>query len=220
MKRFIAAAFAIAASASIAPAETNTFGNRVAFEASVAGLVTEDFQTFNGVGDFHAGTVDIGPFTIQSNFAQDGRGTFQTGAEADGLSFNGSVYGDAVVLTGSPLTFAFDQEVFAFGIDLDEFGDITPGDPSTISFLDQSFEPDVVAFGGNGLNTGDDTQPYFFGVTSDIGFTSVVFAATGDGFGFDNVSFSSVARMPLPAPLAMLAFSVLGLFVYRKRQTA
>ena len=67
MKSVITAAFAIVATASIATAETNTFADRVAFEASVAGLVTEDFHSFNGVGDFHAGTVDIGPFTIQEN---------------------------------------------------------------------------------------------------------------------------------------------------------
>jgi len=121
-----------------------------------------------------------------------------------------------VVTTAFPLTFTFDEDIFAFGIDLDEFGDVP--DPSTISFLDQSFEPDVVAFGGVGLTTDDDTQPYFFGVTSDVGFNSIVFSAVGDGFGFDNVSFSTVAAVPLPAPLAMLAFGVLGLFVYRKRQ--
>jgi hypothetical protein len=216
MKSLFTAAFAIVAMASVSTTETNTFADRVAFEASVAGLVTEDFETFNGVGDFHAGTVDIGPFTIQSNISQIGRGTFQTGVEADGLTFNGSVYGDAVVATGSPLTFTFDEAIFAFGIDLDEFGDMP--DPSTIGILGETFEPDVLAFGGGGLTTGDDSKPYFFGVTSDIGFTTVTFAASGDGFGFDNVSFSSVAPVPLPAPLAMLAFSVLGLFVYRKRQ--
>ena len=218
MKSVITAAFAIVATASIATAETNTFADRVAFEASVAGLVTEDFQTINGVGDFHAGTVDIGPFTIQSNISQAGRGTFQTGAEVDGLTFNGSVYGDAVVATGSLLTFTFDETIFAFGIDLDEFGD--GPDPSTIGILGETFEPDVLAFGGGGLTTSDDSESYFFGLTSNIGFTTVTYAATGDGFGFENVSFSSVAPVPLPAPLAMLAFSVLGLFIYRKRQSA
>ena len=95
-------------------------------------------------------------------------------------------------------------------------------DPSTISVLDQSFEPDVVRFGGGGLTAGDDTEPYFFGLTSDIGFTTVTFAAAGDwfGFGFDNVSFSSVAPVPLPAPLAMLAFSIVGLFTFRKFRAA
>lgn len=218
MKSLIVAAMAFAASAGVCSAGIVSFGDRAAFQASVAGLFTEDFETFLGTGDFHAGSVDVGPFSIQSGFNQADRGTFQTGAESDGLTFNGSVYGDAVVLTGFPLTLTFDQAIYAFGIDLDEFGDVP--DPSTISILDQVFEPDVVSFGGGGLTTGDDTEPYFFGVTSDIGFTTVTFAALGDGFGFDNVSFSSVAPVPLPAPLALLAFSITGLFAFRKFRAA
>lgn len=108
MRTLIIAATALAASATVCSAAIVTFGDRAAFEATAAGLVTEDFETFLGTGDFHAGSVDIGPFTIQSDLGQAGRGTFQTGSEVDGLTFNGSVYGDAVVATGFPLTLTFD----------------------------------------------------------------------------------------------------------------
>jgi hypothetical protein len=82
MKSVITAAFAIVATASIATAETNTFADRVAFEASVAGLVTEDFQTINGVGDFHAGTVDIGHLRFKVTSAKQVAGHSRLGRKS------------------------------------------------------------------------------------------------------------------------------------------
>lgn len=195
----------IALSGNAVQATIIEYSDRSAFEAALTSFTTQDFESLLGVGDFNSGIVDVGDFTVGSAYSLGGAaGNFVTSSPDGAIDFNGSVFGRAAVLRDLPLSVDFDFEIFAFGVELDEFGDVSGS--STINILGHQLDT-------GGPSVGTDSDPYFFGVISSIGFSNVSFSTqrdpssgSGDGFGFDNFTYSTELVTSVPAPITLYLF--------------
>jgi hypothetical protein len=195
---------------------TNSDAASAAFQASLIGVGTEDFESFA------AGTTA----PLVTDFGAAGTATLTGGGVVYSGSNGGSVARRAYSGTNywetntQDFTITFSNAVAAFGfygIDLGDFNgqvtvDLTNGGTTTYNI------PHTQGTAANGALL-------FWGIidTTDL-FTSVTFSNTGssaDYLGFDDFTIGSreqVIPTPAPAPLALLSLGLLGLWASRRRQ--
>jgi len=187
-------AFAVVA-AQAAPVLT-IYNNRAAWEAAVAGSFSEeDFTGFAGTS-YQVVPVDVGDFSVSKSGSDFGSEWHNVGPDATGNNVNGSAQINAATGEAGGLTLTFDSSIKALG---GNFQGIS--DQRTTSI---NIGGTIVAIPN--LNGG------FWGFTSDTPFTSAFFflsAGAADGFGIDNVVYSSAA-VPEPATLSLLGLGLLG----------
>ncbi len=207
-KSFLASALITGLTAGIAQAAPSYFFNdpvtsRTAFQTSFgASLTKESFET-DTVNGFQ--TLNYAGFTVTSSGA-----TMQsTSASRFVTDGNLALFTDEGTTTQS-YTFTFDQEITAFGIDVND-----------LSYGSMTFRDNLGNVNGNVLlpdNGGPVGGPgftnlQFFGVINSSGFTSVTLeinaGTNSGGIGFDNLEFSPLTATAVAEPLS-LALLVLG----------
>ncbi|MEO0400275.1 MAG: VPLPA-CTERM sorting domain-containing protein [Pseudomonadota bacterium] len=210
------AAFAMTAPS--AYAATVTFTDRVAFEAAAGGVQTEDFSS-QTVGLLAENTANGGfnGFTVTwsdvsgSNMGVgiDDPGFDNRLAWGEDLFFNGSGQ------VGPTITLEFDAPILAIGFDWfdDDTTDVYSLTVGGETFVNGPFD-------SNGSGDG------FFGLVSDVGFSTLVFTSTAQGgfvrpFGVDNIAYALEPNVvPLPAGLPLLLTGLAGLSFAGRRKSA
>lgn len=192
-------------------AATVTFDNRALFSAATDTTQTETFNSFLADVNLSGGVVvDTGLLSVTGpNF-----GFALIDAGGDNITpVNGTAYVQGLGSGGTSLTFSFASSITAFGVDLFAIND--DAERTRIIVDGTTYFLPVVS--GN--------LPSFFGLTSDIGFTSVQFLALiGEDAGFDDVTFGSATASPVPIPAALPLFaaglSAMGFMGWRRKRRA
>lgn len=203
IKHIIASAL-LALPALSSAAVITTYTDRSSWEAAVGAFTTEDFESVTPVTASTAGdTFTLADFdiVIDENHGSIAIASSGTGPVIGGLqSFFGDVHspGSSVPLFQ---TLNFVDPIVAFA------ADFAQGDASgiTISLLGSTFP---IAFSGT----------TFFGITSDVAFSTLDITGGNTGSGFfvmDNVSISG-ASVPEPAGVLLLGIGLVSLTARRK----
>ena len=136
-------------------------------------------------------------------------------------TISGGQWSDRLVPNGASTTWSFAGGADAFGGNWD----LTPGGAGTGIAL-------TLTFFNNGQQVGSQEVPNafaggFFGLTSDVVFSSILLTAGTQGgaaetYRFDNLVFSPASAVPLPAalPLFASALGLGGLVGYRRKRKA
>lgn len=187
----------------VANAAAVTYSDETSFQGAAGTLTTEGF---NGV--FSGSDFDFGPFSVNSSTGSFFRLGFASlvseGSHA--LSFR----------EDTVLTLVFDAAIKAISFDINEYN------RGAMSYSDNAGNHFANAVLPNGAGS------TFFGLTSDVGFTSVSlsFAGGSNGSlaGLDNLQFAQDLQsaqqpntVPLPAGLPLLAAGLAGFGLLRRR---
>jgi hypothetical protein len=191
---WIAIACATLGAASSAGAAIASYTDAAAFSAAAGPLKLETFNDVVGEPDFRTLPLTVGDLTFQG-FGDDQAGrnyidqphTLEDVYDVDGTAIlNGVTW----VESESGFTISFAHAVTAFGGTFAAWNDgfLRGG----MNVLGQLVTPPLTK--GN--------QVRFFGVVSDTPFTQLTFEAVtfSDGFGLDNVLYSSAPRPGVPEP--------------------
>jgi hypothetical protein len=200
ISRLVAAAV-LSLSALAANAAIVTFGSRAAFDATFAGSVVENWDSFaNGTAFANGSTTNgitynssSGDALVTSSFL------FTTSPNGLGNTTNG-FFG-----AGEGITFTFSAPVMAFGIDFNTFATGAGAYTATTNLGDvvgSVFDPFP------GVSTGE-----FIGFSSDVAFTSVTIAnVSGFAYTLDTLrAVDAPSNVPEPGSLALAAFALLSL---------
>ena len=207
-----AAALGAATSAS---AQVTTYTSRSAFSAAAGPLTTQTFNSYTTDTSFRTTPLTFPGFTLAGAGAGQLSENFIDVPPLQFAIFNvdGTPIVNAFTSSASSVIFTFLAPITAFGADFASFQDGIVR--SSIVINGQTIIPDVA--GAENSNT-----VRFLGYTSSTPFTTVTFNGTvGDGFGIDNVSFSSAVTAAVPEPgtwaLMLTGFGAVG-FTMRRRQ--
>lgn len=199
--RKILLALALSSLSMSASAALISYNDRTTFEAAVVGEITDNLESASG--NFQTASIDRGVYSFQADGGFNN--IITTGGFGD---VDGSQFGRVGLNPGDNLTFTFDALIFAFGADLNAFNDVVQRTTVTAVGSGTVFPPI------NPVNQ----QNTFFGVVSDIGFTTLTFSSTRtEGFGIDNITYASVA-VPEPSIIALFAWGLFGLGLARRRK--
>ena len=184
-----------------------------AFQSSLIGVGTEDFESF-AAGTTAPVVTDFGVAGTATLTGVGSISNLNTGGFVSRRAYSGTNFWETN--TGA-FTINFSQAIAAFGfygIDLGDFnGQVTVGlvNGGTTTY-------NIAHTLGSAANG----ALLFWGIidTSNL-FTSVTFANTGssaDYFGFDNLTIGSLEQVAAPAPttLALLSIGLLGLWGRRR----
>ena len=202
----------LASAASIA-----TFTDRTAFEAALASVTTETFNGFTEDTGFENPALDVGDFTLDAG-SNGGNNIVDAAPLLNGgnLSIDGTPYLSFLLSDDQPgsdevADITFNTGITAFGFDHSGIGNASNGKTRLGIILGptvESFLSDL---------TGVASEAGFFGVITDIEFTSVFLAtSTNDSFSLDNLTYGTAPTpVPLPAGLPLLLLGIGGLATVR-----
>lgn len=214
-------AIAILATAQIAHAVPVTFSSETIFLSSISGPSLESFETLSARNPTpdpiatSAFTMSIAP--LLAGFEPDmsildaprGGGVFAT----DGNNF--ILARDLEDFAAFEITFAFDNPITSFGINITDFGDrdLNGGTLSIATNLGDTF---VIA---ETLPVLSDGNLLFFGIVdAAVPFQTLVLTNTtiNDGIAIDEIYFTFPA-VPEPGTLALFGIGLAGLGLMRRR---
>ena len=181
-----------------------TFTDRASFEASAGTVTTQDFESQTVGTNLQNATIDLGDFSLSvvSIFG----GSFNLIDQSSFNAPNGSIFAGIGLGDGETMTLLFDIAITSFGADFGGLNDFVQRSQFEV-LGDILFAPILSG------------EASFFGFASDTAFTSLVIRGLpeSDGFGIDNIS---VAAIPVPATLPLLAGGLGLLALWRRRRTA
>ena len=206
-----------------ASAATTIYNNRASFSAAAGDTTVETFNSFRGQNDFRTTPINLAAFSLVGFGNQGDRNRIDPSPTFSFGSIDGTALVNAFTAGTGATQFAggrggfdinFNAPIFAFGADFTGFG----GADTQITAAGSS-----VNFPAQGLFTKG-----FLGFTSDTAFTNIHFEGSpgkGDGFFFDNATFSSpavAAAVPEPSTwaLMLIGFGAVGYEMRRKNKTA
>ncbi|MEO1659009.1 MAG: VPLPA-CTERM sorting domain-containing protein [Pseudomonadota bacterium] len=213
MKKLVitaAAAFGLVQGA--ASAATTTYTSEAAFLADTGALTLENFNSFTDEPIFANSSLatpsGVSLITAGTPLNNPLRNAINQPATSAGV--DGTAHANVVLNSSDDVfTITLPTAVNAFGAsfaalnDLERRTDLVVNGESIIM---------PVLSGGTSIS--------FFGVTSDVAFTSVSFILVGrtDGFLVDNVYFGEVDPVPVPAAGLLMAGAFAGLAGLRRRK--
>ena len=203
-----ALAFAIALLPCLSSAATVTFTDRATFEGAAGTVTTQDFESQTVGTNLQYVTTDLGDFSLSVDSVFGG--SFNVISDSDFFNApNSSIFASIGLGDGETMTLLFDSAITSFGADFGGLNDDVQRSQFEV-LADILFAPILVG-----------AIPSFFGFTSDTAFTSLTIRglSPSDGFGIDNITYS-VAAIPLPATLPLLAGGLGLLALWRRRRTA
>jgi len=220
----LAAAVAVLVSSTANAAMIDVYDNRLDFRAATGTTaVTEDFNSVTVGTSFIGMPLDLGGFTLERTeglFPGIPTGEIQAGT--GNFSVNGTNFASVGISPSvGELVLNFAVPIFSFGLDLNSFNDeVSAGDTTT---LRTSIWLDGV-IGVPMLTAAPDSITRFLGFTSDTSFSSISFVADllpspGDSFGIDNIEYSTVSAVPVPAAAWLFGSAILGMFGFSRRKT-
>lgn len=197
-----------------------TFDDESAFLASAGDVTVENFNSFTTQQSFDTGSITLDDFTLSTTGPVVGGDNNYIGPTLPGslalsnfddtpIVWARSAGAGNVAADPVDVVFSFDDPTMVFGawyLDLNNAGltDITLSDGTVV-------DPPV----SNAIG--------FFGFVSDTAFSSVIFrtSVANDGFGVDNVTYSSnLAPVPLPAAIWIFGSGLIGLIAIARRKKA
>jgi len=180
------------------------YTDRTIFENTSDAFTIETFNSFDSEVAFHSTPLDVGDFTLSMTGDADTSRNYIDIQPVEFSQFNvdGTTIANVLTNDGSSLIFTFDDSIFSFGAD---FGAFNNGQLRTNILVD-------------GITYSPSIDGVFWGIVSDIGFNTIEFVGLfGDGFGIDNVTYSSVSAVPLPAAAFLFGPALLGFFGFRRK---
>lgn len=210
MKTKLVLALTLAGFMAAVPASALTlYTDEASFLGALSSYTVEDFEGLTG-GDIQS-SYDLGDFTV----AADDIMMVLSGATGQGL-LNHDFTGGPIART---FTVTFDNAINAFGFSMQEWGDL--GVHGTTMLFSNELGENIVV----------DTRPgqigqEFYGVTSNLGFTTVTLFDNEnpfgqDGYVFDNFTYQfhqGNGVVPEPASMALLGLGLAGMTVRRLRK--
>jgi len=168
------------------------YTDRMAWEAALGALTTEDFNSFADGAAVGPGTVFPSGISLSTN--SDIR-DFGFGDIGEGTALNGT--NQTIILPGSPIAFGFDYvDVDLTGVTI-SFGSFAGNLPST-GDADAGVTPDDFGFYGVVL-----------GSTAEM--PGAMFSFSGEGFTLDNLSFTTTLRtVPEPGTFFLVGLGLVG----------
>ncbi|MEM6745822.1 MAG: VPLPA-CTERM sorting domain-containing protein [Pseudomonadota bacterium] len=212
-KLLIAAAGAFGLAQGAASAAITTYTSEAAFLADTGALTPENFNSFTGEPSF-ANTSLATPSGVSLVTTGTLLNDPLRNAINQPLNASSAVDGTAhanVVLNSSDdiFTITLPTAVNAFAASFRALNDLERRTDLVVN--SESIIMPILASG---------TSVSFFGVTSDVAFTSVSFVLVGktDGFLVDNVYFGDAEVVPIPAAGLLMAGAFAGLAGLRRRK--
>lgn len=198
-------------------AAISVYTSRAAFDAAAGTTSSQDFNSFASDTPFNLVPLDVGPFTLSViGSASSSNRIDVPPALFAGFSVDGTAFAAGELNGLNSVLITFDAPITSFGADFAGWND-------TIRRSDLVIDGNVIM-----PPTTVGNQIRFFGVTSDVAFTTVEIRGVpglGDSFGFDNVSFGASATSVVPEPAMCTMWGIGAMFVAiaahgRKRKLA
>ncbi len=202
-RAMILAAAGVLALASVGSA-FDVYSDESAFLAAAPAVTMESFESLAVENDYSHASITVQDFTV-SVTGSSGMGVYDTPPSWDGHATDGSNF---IMISSTPqdLTFAMNNPILAWGINVTDWGDWGAG---TLTFR----------LGSQIVHEMDSTgivsdEEFFWGYLGDQYFDSITLTNTvsGEAYSFDEVYYG----VPEPMTLSMLAAG--GLAALRRRK--
>lgn len=212
MKKYLFLTAAMAFSTQASSAITQVWTNESAFLSANSGLAMESFEQSGLPTSPNTTPIAAGDITISTDSTAFG------GVGVNTFTFFGVTDGNQNIYWGSDddasIFFNFSSAVNTFGINIFDFG--TTGGNPLLTFFDGKGNSTTALTG----ERDEEGELDFFGLASDIAFTTVQLkytGSTGDGIFFDEAYYGNVSAVPVPAAAFLFAPALFGLLGLRRR---
>ncbi len=218
-RKLIGACVGLAMMGMAGTANAITFNSEATFLAAISDPTLESFESLipTNTGTL-GGSITTSNFTVAVTGAGDVAGLFDTltlvgsGISATDGS-NVAVFGTSASFPGTTIVFTFPDFIDAFGFNITDFGDLD----GSLLYSTGSGEFGTIA---TAPAEGGDGSLLFFGLTTDIHFTTFTIQNTAfdDGIGIDELYFTEA---PEPSTLALFAtgLALLAFIGWRRRKS-
>jgi len=216
-RKLIGACAGLAMMGMAGTASAITFNSEATFLAAISDPTLESFESLTATNTASTTPITTPNFTVGVTGAGDLMGLFDTltlvgsGISATDGS-NVAIFGTSASFPGTTIVFTFPDFIDAFGFNITDFGDLD----GSLLYSTGSGEFGTIA---TAPADGGDGSLLFFGLTTDIHFTTFTIQNTAfdDGIGIDELYFTEA---PEPSTLALFAtgLALLAFLGWRRRR--